>query len=311
MIDLNIIIVSWNCKNYLLKCIRSIYLYPPRCSYKITIVDNGSSDGTVDAVMSDFPDVYVIKNETNLGFASANNLVLKQRGAHYYLLLNPDTEVYANAIQTLLEFAERNPDAYGVGPKIVNKDGTHQITGVTFPNNWNILTETFFLDRIFPKSRILGSHKKKYLDWTIPQSLDYIQGSALLIKDKALEEIGLLDEKFFLFFEETDWCYRVKKAGKEILYCPYSVIKHYGGDEQGHYDEIKVICYHKSLFEFYRKHYKILKRFLLRIIIFIRCIIRIFLWYGLTIFKRDIADKAKSACFGYIRTLVLIFRRPL
>ena len=238
----------------------------------------------------------------------ANNIALKQCHSRYYLLLNPDTEVYLNSLQVLVDTAKEYQEAWGIGPAIVNRDGSPQRTGVRFPKNWNIFVETFFLDRIFPHSRIFGKHKELYRDQSIKREIDYVQGSCLLISDDAIKKIGILDEEYFMYFEETDWCYRVHKAGKRILYSPTSIIKHYGGGEFAHYDEHKIINYHKSLLLFYRKHYSYSKILVVRYILIIRSMIRLCVWSLMVVFYPSIKGRLVSIRIGYFSVLNMLFR---
>jgi hypothetical protein len=309
MIDLSIIIVSWNCKEYLQKCLRSIVSYPPICAYEIVVVDNASSDGTIESVRLLFPEVKIIVNDKNQGFAAANNIALKQCQNRYFLLLNPDTIVFHGALQALVEYADRHSNAWGVGPAIVNADGSPQRTGIRFPNNWNILVETLFLDKIFPQSRIFGSHRELYIDPSLARKVDYVQGSCLLIKHEAIQIIGMLDEKYFMYFEETDWCYRVHQMGGEVHYISESTIKHYGGSESAHYDSWKVLQYHRSLLRYYKKHYSIFSRILIRCILFIRSLIRAFGWAVVMILHPLQRKKALSTCNGYCKLIPLLFTK--
>jgi GT2 family glycosyltransferase len=311
MIDLTIIIVSWNCREYLSLCLQSLHGHPPTCTYKIVVIDNASTDGVVEYIREQYPSVSIIQNTVNEGFAAANNLALKQFKSSYYLLLNPDTEVYPGSLQALVEYADQNKQVWALGPAIVNGDGTPQRTGVRFPSNWNIFVETFFLDRLFPQTKLFGSHRELYKDYSLPRQVDYVQGSCLLISQKALEEVGLLDESFFMFFEETDWCYRVHKAGREIHLVPGSMIKHYGGGETAHYDERKVQMYHRSLLRYYKKHFSLLRSYELRCILVARSIIRIVVWTLVPIVHRSMKEKAFSTCRGYLKLLPLLVRKSL
>jgi len=309
MNELSIIIVSWNCKDYLRRCLESISKFPPGCSYDIILIDNASSDGTVEMVQTSFPGIKLIINDSNRGFAAANNVALKHFISQFYLLLNPDTEVYDNSIQSLIDIAKRNTEVWGIGPAIINGDGSPQRTGVRFPNNWNIFSESLFLDKLFPHSKLFGRHRQLYHNPNIERELDYVKGSCILLHNEAIKKIGFLDEDYFMYFEETDWCYRVRKAGKCILYSPLATIKHYGGGEFGHFDKHKIIHYHKSLLLFYHKHYSALRSFTLRNILIIRSLIRLCIWSIIFILQPSMRKRAASACRGYYDTLFIMLSR--
>lgn len=307
MLDLSIIIVTWNCKEYALNCLHSIFENPIICSYEIIVIDNNSSDMTVNAIQEEYPKVSIIKNSENKGFASANNQGIKQSSGRYILLLNPDTLVHKNSFDSMVQYLDEHPKIAALGPKILNEDGSQQFTGIRFPNNSNLFFETFFLDRIFPRSRIYGKHKSLFEDYTKPFNIDYAQGSALLLRRSVLDVVGLLDENYFMYFEETDLCYRIRKRGYDIMYFPGSSITHFGGEEEGHFTEKRLLYYHKSLVQFYHKNYSRPSVFILKIIIMFRSALRIILWSMLLVFKPQIRDRARSIIIGYSKTIFLNF----
>jgi len=309
MVDLSIIIVSWNCREYLEQCLRSIASSGIRHSYQVFVVDNGSSDGSISLVELSYPNVKLISNTENLGFAAANNQALRLVDSRFVVLLNPDTVVGSGALDAMIDFFERYDDAWAVGPAMVSGDGSVHYTGVAFPSNWNILVESVFLDRLFPKSRLLGAHKQTYEPRQEPRAVDYVQGACLMVKSKAIEKVGLLDERFFMYFEEVDWCYRIKKAGGEVWYYPMASVVHLGGDEFGHFDERRLVYYYLSLLLFYRKHYQTYRLFLLRCLLIMRSLIRIIVWGTVSIVRPSDRSVARSSQMGYVRTLSVLLKR--
>lgn len=288
-------------------CLASIYRHQVSCSFEIIVVDNNSSDGSVMAVQNTYPAVKIIQNKNNVGFAAANNLAIKNSQSRYIFLLNPDTLIHENTLDCMLEFINNHNSVGAVGPKIINADGSIQYTGMRFPNIRNMIYETLFLDRIFSHSKIFGNHKMLYEDFNTPFPVDYTQGSALMIRRSVLDGSGLLDERYFMYFEETDLCFFIKKLGYEVFYFPGARATHFGGEERGHFSERRLLHYHKSLFQFYRKNYLSKNLLLLRIVIFIRSSIRIFLWSGILLFKPSSAKNTFSILKGYLKTLRLIF----
>lgn len=306
MTDITVIIVTWNCKQYVIDCLQSIFKDPIHCSMSITVVDNNSSDNTVEQIEKDFPAIRIIANSSNKGFATANNQGIKDSSSRYVLLLNPDTIVHSGAFDRMVSFLDSNETIAAIGPAIVNGDGSPQWTGVRFPSNWNILSESFFLDRIFPRSRIFARHKSQFEDFTKPFPVDYVQGSCLMIRRSVLDIIGVLDKSYFMYFEETDLCYRIKNAGHQVYFFPGSSITHYGGGEEGHFTETRLLQYHISLFQFYRKNYPLIDLTILKFIIFIRSIVRILTWIVMYLFRPGIRIRSKSIIIGYLKTFKLL-----
>lgn len=308
MNELSIIIVSWNCKHYVFECLRTIYETSQANNYTIILVDNNSSDNTIEEVKEKFSKIVCISNSTNVGFASANNQALMIAKSRLVLFLNPDTLVHKNALLNMIEYLSRNLQIAAIGPKILNHDGSTQYTGVRFPSNWNLFCETFFLDRIFPRSKIVGTHKALYENYDAPFEVDYVQGSALMIRKDILDQVGFFDTQYFMYFEETDLCYRIKESGERIHYFPYAQITHFGGNEFGHFTEKRLLYYHESLFLFYKKHYSALRRIGLACIIAVRSSIRIMLWTLQFPFKRSMHKRIVSIIVGYCKVYKLLFR---
>ena len=309
MSDVVIIIVTWNCKDYLDQCLRSLACSGMKFSSRIILVDNNSSDGTVPHVREHYPDVQIIANAENMGFAGANNQAMKHARGRYVLLLNPDTAVHPGALDGLVEFLDSHENVWAAGPAMLNADSTPQRTGVRFPNNWDIAVESFFLDRVFPHSRLFGRHKELYEDPTKPRPVDYLQGSCLMVRFSAIENVGGLDEQFFLYFEEVDWCFIIKQAGGQVYYCPSGNVTHFGGGEFGHYDEQRLIYYHKSLMLFYQKHYSSSQTLVLRALLAVRAMVRILVWYTVSLVRPSVRACAISSSHGYVKILGLLLKR--
>ena len=308
MVDLSIIIVSWNCWEYIDQCLQSLEHSESKCSYTVVVVDNDSDDGTPLRVKERYPYVDVITNDQNVGFATANNQALRVVRSRYILLLNPDTVVRKGALDALIQFMDDRENIWAAGPAMVNADGTPQRTGVRFPTNWNILVEALFLDRLYPQLRLFGRHKELFEDPERPRAVDYVQGACLMVRFKAIETIGGLDEHFFMYFEETDWCYRIKAAGGEVYYCPSATVVHFGGGETGHYDEVRLLHYHRSLLLFYHKHYSTLRSVGMRTVLAFRAVLRTVVWSVVAATKPAMRRSAVSSARGYIKTLGMLLQ---
>ncbi len=251
---LSIIIVSWNVRDELLDCLNSIQQNPSSHRYEVIVVDNASSDGTTDAIESRFPDVRLCVNTDNRGFAMANNLGIKQSTGQYILLLNPDTIVPPNALDILIQFMDDNKDVGVCGPKLLNSDGTIQQSIHRFPSFRGALhRHTAF--------KFLGIFKGQYRKWIMKDvsydnqiDVDQVMGAALFTRRSLIEQVGSMDERFFMYYEEVDLCYRIKEAGWRIVYVPEVKITHLGGRSSGQIPSGKRIMAMTSLLLFFKKH---------------------------------------------------------
>ncbi len=251
---LSIIIVNWNVKEDLVNCLQSIQKNPASEPFEIIVVDNASTDDTVEAVRMNFPDVIVIANDKNRGFAAANNQGIKRAVGKYIFLLNPDTIVHPDSLDILVKFMDENSDVGACGPQLLNKDGTIQPSARRFPTFRGAL----YRHTVF---RFLHIFKKEYKRWLMKdfdhntqKEVDQLMGSALLIRKAVIDSIGLMDENFFLYYEEVDLCYRIKQAGWRIVFMPEAVITHLGGRSSGQIPVRKRIMMLTSLLKFFRKH---------------------------------------------------------
>lgn len=301
MIDLSVIIVTWNSRRDMETCLPSIPRSAQRHTHEVFLVDNASADDTVALSRQLMPSVRVLQNETNVGFAAANNQGMAVAAGRYVCLLNPDTVLRDHALDTLAEFLDAHPAVRACGPGMLNRDGTPQRTGVRFPSLWNLLAETLYLDRIFPSTRLFGGHRELYKNPSQPRAVDYVQGACLMVRREVLETVGTLDEGFFMYFEETDWCYRIGQAGGEVWIVPSAGVIHFGGDTTGHYDERRLVLYHRSLLRFFDKHYTVSARIAVRTLVFVRSLVRIASWCIIGLFRPGLRSAARSSCRGYMR----------
>ncbi len=309
MADVTIIIVTWNSRTDLVRCLPSIPAAASGCSHDLIVVDNASADGTVAYVEAVCPGARVIVNGENLGFAAANNQALRVTKGRYALLLNPDTVLRPNAIDMLVAFMDSTPDAWAAGPAILNSNNTLQRTGVRFPNTWNLISEALALDRLFPLSRVFGRHRELFKDPAEVQQVDYVQGSCLIVNGIVPGKVGILDEEFFMYFEETDWCFRMQQAGGRVYIVPSARVVHLGGEGPGHFDEFRLVAYHRGLLMFYRKHHAVHDRIVVRLVILVRSVIRIAVWTAMLVFSPSMRRSAWSSIKGYFRVLGLLVRQ--
>ncbi len=202
-------------------------LVSPALSYEIIVVDNCSRDGAKAMVKDFFPEVHFVEATRNMGFAGGNNLGIKAASGRYLMILNPDIFVLPKSLETLADYLDKHPSVGMVGPKLVNPDGTLQYSCYSFPNALVPLCRR----TPFGKLRAASSILERYLmsDWNheSPKDVDWLLGAAIMIKKEALARVGFLDERFFLYFEDTDWCRRFWQAGYSVTYIPESVMIHF------------------------------------------------------------------------------------
>lgn len=303
--ELTVVIVTWNSNRWMTACLESLSTDINELSHHIVVVDNASTDQTADLIQNQFPDVTMLKNSQNEGFARACNRALAQCNSEYVLLLNPDTKVLPGMARALMTFMKTHPEAGAIGPTILNTDGSFQLSGNTFPNLKNLWIEAFFLDRVFAANATFGSHQLSHVDRSQPFKVDWTMGSCLLARKKTLDDVRGLDEHFFLFFEETDLCLRIKQAGYEIYIVPEAKIVHSGGAYRPeNYSAHKIVHYHRSLFHFSDRHWTI-HPFWVRLVMLMRSLIRIAMWILLyPVYFRTAPEKLR----GYKQVLKLCLK---
>ncbi|MDP4001211.1 MAG: glycosyltransferase family 2 protein [bacterium] len=246
--DLSIIIVNFNTKNLLKQCLRSVFNSQTSFIYEVIVSDNGSSDGSIEMVGTEFPKTQVIENKTNLGFSKGNNVALRQAQGRYSLLLNSDTEVNPDTFDLSIKYMDEHKDTGAMGVKVLLPNGELDIAcRRKFPNPKNSFLRLFGLS--------------KYSDYNITTPMDQetevdaVMGAYMMVRKAVLDQVGLLDEEFFMYGEDLDWCWRIKQAGHKIMYYPGVSITHYkyGSAQSVPFKTIKMA--HKAMKIFYRKHY--------------------------------------------------------
>lgn len=247
--DLSVIIVNWNTRDLLLRCLKDLGPALAGLSHEIWCVDNGSQDGSVEAVQSHFPQVKVIANQENLGYAKAVNQAIAKAAGRYILLLNTDASPRGDALYHLFTFLEGHPEAAAAGGQLLNVDGSRQNSIANFPSLATELLNKFLLQIVFPQ-RFPGKRQ----DYPEPIEVESLVGACLLVRTEAVTKVGSLDEGFFFFLEETDWCYRMRQAGYKIYYVPHAKITHLQGASTRGLEAEAKIEYHRARFRFFQKH---------------------------------------------------------
>ncbi|MDA8187333.1 MAG: glycosyltransferase [Dehalococcoidales bacterium] len=252
--DVSAVIVSRNQRELLVSALSSLYSASQGLVLEAFLVDNNSSDGTPNAIRTLFPEVEITLRDENLGFAKANNLSLRKARGRYILLLNPDTYVQAQGVRTVVEFMDRHPEVGICGPKVVLPNGR-----LDAPCKRSFKTPSIYfykatgLSSLFPRSRRFGKYYLSYLDEDQMADVDSVMGAFLMIRQETIRDIGLLDERFFMYAEEEDWCFRAKKAGWKVVYNPQAAVVHYRAGGTAVHPARIAYEWHKSAFLFHRK----------------------------------------------------------
>jgi hypothetical protein len=306
MNKVSVIIVNWNTKNYLDKCLHSLETNAgDRITLEIIVIDNNSSDESVTMVKERHPDIRLIENKNNVGFAKANNIGIEKASGDYILLLNPDTLVKQNSIKKLLQFLQNNQTYGAVGPKILNSDGTIQYECArNFPT---VLSEFFVTSTIykrFPANKFAGRYLITYWNHEDSRDVACISGACMLIRKRCFDSIGLLDESFFMYAEDTDFCYRLNKKGYSIRYVAESEIIHHWGKSSEQAPVNMSRESKESIFKFFRKHYGFLTAARYRAMICLASLFMIILSMFIIIFKRK---KIQSKFFLIFTKQIEIF----
>lgn len=251
--ELSVVIVNWNGGALLRRCLESIYRNEGEIELEVLVVDNNSSDGSPSMVRDRFPQVQLIRNEANLGFAQAANQGIRRSRANCVFVSNPDIEVKPNSLERMLDLLDERRGVGAVGGKLLNPDGTVQMRGYynQFPSPGQVLMNYTAL------GRVLSSLLKDRVDWDKRGPVDQSPGGCTLFRRKALENVGGFDEDFFLWFEDVDLCYRLRKGGWDIYYLPSCEFVHYGGKSIGLLEkEERERLFFASMFRYFRKHFR-------------------------------------------------------
>ncbi len=252
--DLSVCILTWNARELLEKALESVLAERDALELEVLVVDNASSDGTSEYVRSNFPQVQLISNRSNRGFAAGNNQALLAASGRYLLLLNPDTVVHPGAFKALLEYMDAHPEAGIAGPKLLNADGSLQYSCRRFPNPVAAAFRNTPLGKLAPDFQPVREYLMQDFSHDEPRAVDWVSGAALLLRRELLCSVGLLSEDYFMYLEDVDYCLRAHKAGWEVHYVPQAVITHLIGGSSSKQPVPMVIEFHKSMYRFYATH---------------------------------------------------------
>ncbi len=269
MLDLSIVIVGFNTKNEIRDCLQSIYKNTVGISFEVIVSDNNSTDGTHEMLATEFPSVKLIKNGKNIGFAAANNRGFEISSGRYLLALNPDTIVLGDALGQLVRFMDSHPEAGACGCKLLNADGSLQPSWENFPT---IASEIFYGT---PLNRVFGHDKR--IDRGSFYEVDWVRGACLIVRRETMNKVGMFDDDLFapIYSEETDWCYRMKRAGWKVYYCPRPSVVHVWGRATERKPVWSFLQLHRAKILFFQKHHGQTYAEIFRLLRIATCVLRI------------------------------------
>ena len=264
--DLSICIVSYECREKLRRCLESIRAHRPTAAHEVVVVDNGSRDGTVDMLRSEFYWVRLTANPENRGFSAACNQAVAVATGSVLMMLNPDTEVTHGALEGLLRFVRERSWIGAVGPKLQTPDGQAETSCREFPTLMNAIWNFTGLSQTFSKSKVFGHYEMTWWDHAEPRPVDWLSAAALMFTRTAWDQVGPLDEDFFLQAAELDWQKRLARHGLERWYLPTVQIVHHPGRSWGGDEADEVLPLHRAAFLYFRKNHSALSSLALRLI---------------------------------------------
>ena len=253
---LSAVVIAWNGMKFLPDCLRTLRDDLQGISHEIIVVDNGSTDGTTEFVTKEYPSVRLIRHSANLGFAKAVNVGVGASSGEYVLLLNQDIRVRPGMIASLLTRIESDRTIGVIGPKFVGFDGKTQQSARAFPSMRHVWYDALLLSRLFRRHREFASWRMGWFDHESECEVDQPMGAALLIRRKVIEKVGMFDERFPIFFNDVDFCRRVKEEGYKLLYFPEAVIEHYVGGSTRQFPARMKWKSHRSMYRYLAKYAK-------------------------------------------------------
>lgn len=274
-VDISVVIVTWNARQIVSQCLEALTAHQSRYSFEIILVDNASTDGTPDMVEQRFPQVTLIRNSENLGFAKANNIGIRRATGRYVCLMNSDIIIRDGCFDRLLEYQESHPDVGILAPKLLNPDLSLQRSCKSLPTLWIVLCEALAFDRLFPRSRFWGGRLWEFFDYNSIREAPVIPAAFWMVRREVFDQIGLLDEQFFFYGEDNDFCRRVGDEEFKIVFHPEAEAIHY---HQGSSSGTPVrfhVQLQRSTVQYFRKHHGMLQVIAYRAIGVLRHFIRL------------------------------------
>jgi len=252
---ISVIIVVWNAKKYVLECLGSLRDCCADIHHEVIVVDNASTDGTPEMIASLFPEFRLIRNPENYGFAKANNIGILASSGEYVCLVNSDVKFTADCISPMLDYMIAHPDVAMAGPKMLGPNGEVRRSTMRFPTLWNTFCRAFGLDVAFKRSRWFGGWMMSDFDHQTTQSVEVLNGWFVLTRREAIDRVGLLDPRFFMYGEDMDWCYRFRQSGERVVFYADAEAIHYCGASSANAPIHFYLEQYRANWQYWRKHH--------------------------------------------------------
>ncbi len=294
---LSICITSWNTRELLRDCLRSLYADRDSRNWEVLVVDNASGDDSAAMVRTCFPQVELMARSENLGFVKGNNLALRRARGRYLLLLNSDTRVEIGALGQLVDFMEANSQVGIAGPKLLNEDGSLQLSCGISPTLWTETINKLLLHKLFPFFK-LGRWSHGEI-----RPVGWVTGACLMARRQAVEQAGLLDCGIFMFYEDLEWCMRIGQYGWKIYYLPASRVVHLGGQSTRQQSREMLVISQRSLFYLFHKRFGPVRLQILRVLTMVEMVLRSFIWGFFFLFCPDRRSDSRARLWAYRRIL--------
>jgi len=293
MIEISIIIVTWNQKDIVSQCLASINRYVNDPTVEIIVVDNASSDGTPDMIRDQFPGVNLLAQGANLGFAKGNNVGLARSGGRFICLVNSDVVVPVGCIEKLTDYLKQNPTIGMLGPKMLLRDGTIGQSCMGFPTVWNWFCRALALDALFKNSRLFGGYLRTDFRYDRTQDVDILTGWFWVVSRQAFEQVGALDERYFFYGDDIDWSIRFHKAGWRVVFYPEAHAIHYCGASSSKSPVRFYVEMHRANLQLCKKFYAWPKRLGLWLALCLQEIVRILGYGAVYLLRRSARETAR------------------
>lgn len=255
--DLSIIIISYNSKQFIQACLNSLLASASRLAGEIIVVDNASQDESADLIRTNFPKVKLICNSINLGYAKACNQGIKEAKGRYIFILNPDTELSRGSLEAVIRFMDEHPRCGILGPKLLDKDAKIQFSCRAFPSYSTAFFNRYsLLTKMFPRSKYADRYLKTNWQHDTVEEVDWVSGAAMMLRKDCLDDTGNFDEGFFMYCEDVDICKRAKDKGWQVIYYPYIEFMHFIAGSIRNTSHLTIIWHHRSIWRYYKKYLK-------------------------------------------------------
>lgn len=303
VMDVSIVIVSWNTKKYMEECLTSLQAADGNLAVEIIVVDNASSDGTPDMIRAQFPGVRLIESGANLGFAGGNNIGLKEATGKYICLVNSDVNVPPDCLAKMYAYMDQHPDIGLLGPGMLRPDGRLHRSGMRFPKLWHVFLRALFLDSLFKGSHFFGGFLMRDFHFDSTRDIDVLNGWFWMTRCEALKQVGPLDDRFFMYAEDVDWCKRFQLAGWRIVFYPEARAVHYGGVSAKNQPSRFVLEMQRANLQFWKKYHGPLSVFVYMLVNCLGYAVRAAGWSVLYAVKPQVRARARVEVKQYLACL--------